>query len=87
MLLEIEHTLFLGDRSQVKYFGIGAFLQLLGCPVVSEIGLALFSKVLKLVTVHTGPNLRILSNKSFFNCFWPILMPNMSNFGFLESSS
>jgi len=34
-----------GDRSQVKYFGIGAFLQLLGCPVVSEIGLALFSKL------------------------------------------
>eukprot|EP00088_Acartia_fossae_P027034 TRINITY_DN2781_c0_g1_i8.p1 TRINITY_DN2781_c0_g1~~TRINITY_DN2781_c0_g1_i8.p1 ORF type:complete len:640 (-),score=65.92 TRINITY_DN2781_c0_g1_i8:188-1945(-) len=35
-----------GDRSQVKYFGIGAFLQLLGCPVVSEIGLALFSKLI-----------------------------------------
>ena len=42
----LERLLFPGDRSQVKYIGIGAFLQLLGCPVVSEIGLALFSKVL-----------------------------------------
>jgi len=36
----------IGDRSQFKYFGIGVFLQLLGCPVVAEIGLALYSKLL-----------------------------------------
>jgi len=35
-----------GDRSYVKYFGIGAFIELLALPVVCDIGLALYSKLL-----------------------------------------
>ncbi|XP_023323039.1 uncharacterized protein LOC111697317 [Eurytemora carolleeae] len=35
-----------GDAGYLKYFGVGVFLELVGVPAVSDIGLALYSKLL-----------------------------------------
>ena len=35
-----------GDRDNLPYFGVGVFLDLLGIPMVCDIGIALYSKML-----------------------------------------